>query len=196
MIIVTDRAISVFLRQCWVMTCVFVCSLATQQISHQCNSRYYPWLESLRGLAVLCVCRRTSVLTKEVQWRSPAHYGDMKWSSGLECKEIKGGGKTAHYTPEHRWEKLKCWDTKLKWHLSLDWLLKQTGVCHKPVTDVVFKSIRFWGILHFKWMMLCKWLADLAWIQEEREDNPLCLFFALSPFVYTKLCLQRRDKRV
>lgn len=44
--------------------------------------------------------------------------------------------------------------------------------------------------------MLCKWLADLPRIQEEREDNPLRLSFALSPFVYTKLCLQRKDKRV
>ena len=46
--------------------------------------------------------------------------------------------------------------------------------------------------------MLCKWLADLPRIQEERDDNPLrlFLFLTLSPFVYTKLCPQRKDKRV
>lgn len=48
------------------------------------------------------------------------------------------------------------------------------------------------GIIHPKWIMLCKWLADLPWIQEERDDNPLRLSpFSLSLPLFTLSCAPR-----
>lgn len=103
----------------------------------------------------------------------------MKLSTGARWEESKRRRKKKKNTHITHWSSEgkrlnagtpKCRDTSaligcFNWlECIISW---QQLLCLSPLV--------LGGILHFKWIMLCKWLADLPRIQEEREDNPLRL---------------------
>lgn len=146
---------------------LFVCFLASQQTGLQSNSEYTHACSQSEVRLFVCLYSQTQ------------HSGEIPLISEVQQRSVRGEKKNH---PSHGRAPAggkKCSDTKLKRCLGLDWLLWQTRACHKTATDVALKSINFGGILHFKWITLCKWVADLPRIQEEREDNPLRRSFSL-----------------